>query len=119
SPGLNDAARPFEAKVAAGDIAIPHRERAAFLRGHVRSLSAGHLLVSVAAEPRVIDLLRACGNDVGYGEVECHDTALRCSSAAHDRAQRAPPSVFRERTVAPGRKALSRPTKSRDNRRHP
>jgi hypothetical protein len=57
------------------DIAVPHRERAALLRGHLRRFAAGHFFVPVAAEPRVVDRLRACRNDVGYRRVEWHDTA--------------------------------------------
>src|SRR6266516_2908139 len=78
APRLNDAAGPLELKIAPADVAVPHRERSVLLRRNLCRFPAGHFFVPVAAEPRVVDRLRACRNDVGYGKLEWHDAVPVC-----------------------------------------
>src|SRR5690349_251342 len=66
APRLDDAPARLELEIPSGDVAVPHRERGAFLRGDLRLLPAGDLFVAAAAQPSVIDILGACRNKVGY-----------------------------------------------------
>src|SRR5215471_13931889 len=51
APRLNDAPAWLEPQIPSGDVAVPHRERGAFLRGDLRLLPAGDLFVAAAAQP--------------------------------------------------------------------
>src|SRR5262249_12701114 len=64
SPRLDDPPAGLELEIPAADIAVPYCERGAFLRGDLRFLPAGDLFVAAAAEPSVIDVLRAGRNEV-------------------------------------------------------
>src|SRR5262249_42449483 len=75
SPRLDDPPARFELQVLSRDVAVPYRERGAFLRGDLRLLPAGDSFVAAAAEPGVVDVLRACRNEVGYRELEWHCAA--------------------------------------------
>src|SRR5262245_22524931 len=75
APRLDDAPARLELEIPSGDVAVPHRERGAFLRGDLRLLPAGDLFVAAAAQPSVVDVLWACRNKVGYRELEWHCAA--------------------------------------------
>src|SRR5262249_37738713 len=75
SPRLDDPPARLELEIPSRDVAVPHRERGALLRGDLRLLPAGDVFVAAAAEPSVIDVLRACRNEVGYRELEWHCAA--------------------------------------------
>src|SRR5262245_62767313 len=51
SPRLHDTPARLELEVPSRDVAVPHRERGAVLRGDVRLLPAGDLVVAAAAVP--------------------------------------------------------------------
>src|SRR5215471_909005 len=81
SPRLDDPPARLELEIPSADVAVPYCERGAFLRGDLRFLP-GDLFVAAAAEPSVIDVLRACRNEVGYRKLEWHSAAPRACSAA-------------------------------------
>src|SRR5215475_10880144 len=75
SPRLYDPPARLELEIPSADVAVPHRKHAAFLRGDLRLVPAGDPFVVAAAEPGVVDVLRACRNEVGYRELEWHCAA--------------------------------------------
>src|SRR5262249_38301225 len=64
SPRLDDPPARFELQVLSRDVAVPYRERGAFLRRNLRLLPAGDVFVAAAAEPSVVDVLRPCRDKV-------------------------------------------------------